>query len=201
MATRSNALSEIVRFWLQECHGLLLRESVPVKLQRNYSDIDFVVTAPGKKQVTLLSEIKFTNAIVETKDERDFDPRGLYFKKRLIADYEHIAASSNYTIPKAEKNINFSMFRIQHHTKALDIFNEQNFSKLFIFHKLDMHGIDDIITDLKNKDIHFISSEQILEDIHINFDTYRNGAGIRNSLVGDILDFLAHYHCWRPHKK
>ena len=67
MAARSNALSEIARFWLQECYGLFLRESVPVKLKRNNSDIDFVVTSPAKS-VTLLDRITFKNGEYLHKD-------------------------------------------------------------------------------------------------------------------------------------
>jgi len=67
MATRNNALSEITRFWLQECHGLFLRESVPVRVTRGISDIDFVVTSPKKEQVTLLDRIKFKTPLWKQK--------------------------------------------------------------------------------------------------------------------------------------
>jgi hypothetical protein len=128
MATRSNALSEICCFWLQECKGLFIRESVPVKLQRNNSDIDFMVTAPAGP-VTLLGEIKIKQAIVETKDERDFGSKGNDFAKRLLHDYEIL---KKYGINETKEHLCFSMLRKEHYCEATKIFGaDVLFSKIF----------------------------------------------------------------------
>jgi hypothetical protein len=196
MAARSNALSEITRFWLQECNGLFLRESVPVKLKRNNSDIDFIVTSPTGP-VTLLDRITFKNAIVETKDERDFDPRGTDFAKRLRNDYNLLDRNRMIS---AEISCCFSMLKKQHHDEAEKIFGQgSDFSKIFVFHALNDSGIDNMLAELRGKDIHIVTSCEMLSDIQQFFGA-RSGAGVRNSLVGDILDMLITYHKWRPRK-
>ncbi len=40
MSTRSNASTELARFWLQERHGCLLDEELPVPVPYALSDID-----------------------------------------------------------------------------------------------------------------------------------------------------------------
>lgn len=48
MASRSNAIGEVTRFWLQSRHGCLVGESIPVPVPYALSDIDLVaVTADG----------------------------------------------------------------------------------------------------------------------------------------------------------
>ena len=194
MATRSNALSEITRFWLQECHGFFLRESVPVKLKNSHSDIDFIVTSPTGP-VTCLNRITFENAIVETKDERDFDPRGADFAKRLRYDFEQLQGG----MISGDYPCNFSMLKEQHHTVAEEMFNGAAFSKIFIFHNLKLSGLEDVIAGLRDRNIHFVTSFEVLADIQEFFKTRPTGAGVRNALSGDILDMLITYHTWRPH--
>lgn len=191
MAERSNALSEITRFWLQECHGLLLKESIPVKLKHNNSDIDFAATSPAGS-VTLLNRITFKNAIIETKDERDYDSRGTNFSKRLIYDFGLLHNNFiNNDVP-----CNFSMLKKQHHEVAERIFNSADFAKIFIFHNIKSIGLEEIIADLYSRNIHVVTSSEMLSDIQVFFKKSRSGSGIRNSLVGDILDMLITYHGW-----
>ncbi|MDR2725721.1 MAG: hypothetical protein LBC90_06610 [Candidatus Adiutrix sp.] len=194
MATRNNALSEIARFWLQECHGLFLRESVPVKVKHGNSDIDFIVTSP-EESVTLLERIKFKHAIVETKDERDYDKLGTKFAERLQKDYRLLQGNRMIS---AETSCCFSMLKEQHHKQAEEIFGGNDFSKIFIFHSLNKTGLEDILAELCAKSIHVVTSSEILSDIQIYFKNHRHSAGIRNSLVGDILDMLITYHKWGP---
>lgn len=193
MAARSNALSEITRFWLQECHGLLLRESISVKLKRNHSDIDFVAASPAGP-VTLLNRVTFKNAIIETKDERDFDPRGTDFAKRLSYDFTLLQDR----VIDGDVACNFSMLKKQHHDAAGEIFKGADFAKIFIFHNLKSAILEDIIADLCGRDIHVVTSAEMLADIQDFFRKCRSGAGVRNSLVGDILDMLITYHGWGP---
>lgn len=192
MATRSNALSEIARFWLQECHGLFIRESVPVKLTHNNSDIDFAATTP-QESVTLLDRITFKNAIIESKDERDFDPKGNDFLKRL--NYDISILGSEYI--EGTQKCNFSMLKEQHHKKATEIFGGEDFVKLFIFHNIKITD-DALIGSLARKKIFVIKSGEMLGDILNCLKTGYQGASVRNSLVGDILDMLIRYHKWGP---
>lgn len=193
MAARSNALSEITRFWLQECHGLLVRESVPVKLRRNNSDIDFVATSAAN-EVTLLQRITFKNAVIETKDERDFDPRGTDFAKRLRQDVSLLQDG----VIDTDVSCNFSMLKKKHHEVAQEIFAGADFAKIFIFHNIKTIGLEDVTADLRSRNIHIVTSFEVLSDIQDFFKNSRSGAGIRNSLVGDILDMLFTYHKLGP---
>lgn len=195
MATRSNALSEIARFWLQECYGLFIRESIPVKLRYNNSDIDFAVTTPDIP-ITILNKITFKNAIIETKDERDFDPNGTDFTKRLLND---LSMMNEYFIDENKSGYCFSMLKEQHHKKAKEIFNGNDLIKIFIFHNIKLSD-NSIIIPLADKKIYIVKSEEILDDIIKFFKTKYPGSGIRNSLIGDIFDMLIRYHKWMPIK-
>ena len=192
MATRNNALSEISRFWLQERYGLFIRECIPVKVPRNWSDIDFAVTSPGGPRY-LLGRIPIVNAIVETKDERDFDPRGTDFTKRLLYDFSLL---KNGLIDE-NTSCNFSMLKEQHHEKAKELFNGEDYARIFIFHALKQsEALETIISQLRDLNIHFITSSEMLQDIHDFLKSDKRTAAIRNSLVGDILDMLMAYHKW-----
>lgn len=192
MATRNNALSEIARFWLQERHGLFIRESIPVRMPRNWSDIDFAVTS-CRGPVPLLKGISIVNAIVETKDERDFDPRGTDFAKRLMYDFSVL---KDGVIDK-NQSCNFSMLKEQHHEVGEKLFNGEKFAKIFIFHTLKpSDALDPIIAQLRELNIHFITSAEVLRDIQDFLKSKERTAAIRNSLVGDVLDMLMTYHQW-----
>lgn len=193
MATRNNALSEISRFWLQEQYGLFIRECIPVRVPRNWSDIDFAVTS-RKGPVSLLeNQITFVNAIVETKDERDFDPRGTDFAKRLMYDFSLLKDG----LIDENTSCNFSMLKEQHHKKAKELFNGEDYAKIFIFHTLKQSdALDTIKARLRELNIHFITSAEMLADIHKFLTSKARTAAIRNSLVGDILDMLMTYHRW-----
>ena len=86
MVARSNALSELTRFWLQARHGCLVDEAIPVKVPYAHSDIGLVVVRPDFQAWLLPDGTQVIRAIVETKDEHDFDPEGRDFGKRLRAD-------------------------------------------------------------------------------------------------------------------
>jgi hypothetical protein len=46
-------MSELTRFWLEACQACLLRETVPVPVPYNQSDLDFVAFRPDLKQFRL----------------------------------------------------------------------------------------------------------------------------------------------------
>lgn len=197
MATRSNALSELTRFWLQDCKGFLTRESIPVKFVHNRSDIDFIVSSPDSKYRKLTENISFKYAIIETKDERDFDKTGNNFADRLYNDY-YDSMNKDYLVDEDTK-CNFSMLKIQHHKIAQNIFGTSEFSKIFIFHNIKKEKfVENELEDLVAHNIHILTVDDILNDIVKYVKEKPDGAGIRNSLVGDILDLLINYRHWGP---
>jgi hypothetical protein len=50
MSSRSNALTEITRLWLQARHGCLVDESIPVPVPYALSDIDLIALRPDLKR-------------------------------------------------------------------------------------------------------------------------------------------------------
>src|SRR4051812_41396752 len=87
MAARSNAISEMTRFWLQARHGCLVDESVAVKVPGGNSDIDLVAMRPDGGRIALPdATILGPRVIVETKDEHDWDSSGGEFGANLRSD-------------------------------------------------------------------------------------------------------------------
>lgn len=77
MAARSNACSELVRFWLEARHGFLVGEGVPVPVPYALSDIDLLALHPRATAVTLPNgTVVGPHLIVETKDEHDWEATG-----------------------------------------------------------------------------------------------------------------------------
>jgi len=76
MASRSNACSELTRFWLEARHGYLITESVPVPVPYGRSDINFIAMHPRLNTLTLPDGSNLgPRLIVETKDEHDWEPK------------------------------------------------------------------------------------------------------------------------------
>lgn len=134
MAARSNALGELTRFWLQARHGCLIDESVAVKVPYGTSDIDLVAMRPDSKIWHLPDGSPIVRAIIETKDEHDFDPLGKDFAKRLRADVA--ALGDKLYIPKRQK-AHFTMLRQEHFEQAAQIFGGDDFDRLFVVHALE----------------------------------------------------------------
>jgi hypothetical protein len=53
MAGRSNAISELTRFWLQAKHRCLVYESLPVPVSYNQSDIDLLAVRGDMRKIEL----------------------------------------------------------------------------------------------------------------------------------------------------
>ena len=83
MTARTNALSELTRFWLQARNGCLVSEAIPVKVPYEHSDIDLTAMRPDLHPWSLPDDTLITRAIIECKDEHDFDHDGQDFGKRL----------------------------------------------------------------------------------------------------------------------
>lgn len=191
MAARSNALSELTRFWLQARHGCLIDEAVPVKVPYAHSDIDLVALRPDLQPWSLPDGTLITRAIIETKDEHDFDPAGRDFAARLRSDVN--AMGENLYIPAGQK-ANFTMLRQQHFEKAAALFGTTDFDRLFVVHALDRQVRAEICPSLaKNKRIHWLTAPELVMDLYQWYKGYDNRATLRHSLVGDLWHLLVGY--------
>ena len=69
MSTRTNACSELTRFWLEARHGCLVGEGIPVPVPYALSDIDLLALHPEQKRLTLPTGAAVgPRVIVEAKD-------------------------------------------------------------------------------------------------------------------------------------
>src|SRR5688500_14056739 len=125
MATRSNALSELTRLWLQERHGCLVRESVPVRVTRGTSDIDLLAASPTGALWGAGLIPPVVRAIVEAKDEHDYDPSGVEFARLIVAD---AAAMGGGRYAPRGASVKFSMLRQEHFEEAVSIFGSEDFA-------------------------------------------------------------------------
>ena len=137
MATRSNALSELTRFWLEARHGCLVQESIPVPVPYAQSDLDFLAMHPRGESVALPDGAQIgPRFIVETKDEHDWEPLGKAFAADLLGDLNKLNKESG-CIPPGTKGVKFSMLRTQHAERAAGIFGTPDFDRLFVVHAID----------------------------------------------------------------
>lgn len=148
MPARNNAMSELVRFWLESRHGCFVKESVPVKVPHNYSDIDLVAVRPDLQPWNLPDGTPITRAIVETKDEHDFDKHGTDFGKRLV--YDNSVLGSDLYTPEGTQ-VNFSMLRAEHYVEAKELFGTNEFDRIFVVHALNQNVRDELSPELKRE--------------------------------------------------
>src|SRR5829696_5321080 len=136
MASRSNALSELTRFWLEARHGCLVQESIPVPVPYAQSGIDFLAMHPRGESVALPDGAQIgPRFIVETKDEHDWEPFGKAFAAELLGDLANLDERGH--IPPGTKGVKCSMLRAQHAKRATDIFGTPDFDRLFVVHAID----------------------------------------------------------------
>ena len=84
MSTRSNASTELARFWLQERHGCLVDEELPVPVPYALSDIDLVAMRADLSTFTTPDGTTIgPRLIVEVKAEHDWDLAGREFGQLL----------------------------------------------------------------------------------------------------------------------
>ena len=190
MAERNNAISEIVRFYFETCKSCMTCESIPVKTNKNYSDIDLVAIPSDLNICELPNGIKFERAIIETKNELDYDKYGTDFAKRIIYDYS-IVKNNNYA--PSVSSVNFSMLSREHYEYASNIlFKNKKFIRIFIVHKIniDKDNVQECINNFKNIDVYFIQISDIINDLFKWYYNCQNKTIIRNSLVGDLIHLL-----------
>ena len=114
MPVRSNACSELTRFWLQARHGCLVDEGIPVPVPYALSDIDLVAVQPKLEPLRLPDGSRVgPRLIIETKDEHDWEPTGREFAACLRADTLKLGDSR--FIPRGAKGVKFTMLREEHY--------------------------------------------------------------------------------------
>jgi hypothetical protein len=188
MGTRSNACSELTRFWLQARHNCLVDESVPVAVPYALSDIDFLVIRPDLGRFSLPNgALVGPRLIVETKDEHDWDPSGKIFGADLRTDVAMMNEVSY--IPNGAKGVKFSMLRQQHYEKAAELFD-----RLFVVHALDPQVRAEMAPGLVDRRrIHLVTIRELVGDLMPWYKAHLRPAGLRHSLIGDLLHLLVGY--------
>ena len=192
MGARSNALSELTRFWLQARHGCLVNEAIPVKVKHGTSDIDLVALRPDLRAWSLPDGTGVTRAIVETKDEHDFDPAGRDYAKRLRSDV--LALGGGQFVPSGGE-CRFTMLRQEHYEKALALFGSSDFDRIFVVHALDEQARQEIGPALaRERRIHWVTAREIVGDLLTWYRTLDHRAALRHTLMGDLWHLLVG-HC------
>lgn len=189
MASRNNAIAEITRFWLQTRHGCLVDEAIPVPVPYALSDIDLVAVKPTMIPLTLPdgTQIK-PRLIVETKDEHDWEPRGVEFGNLLRKDLALMG--EHLYIPKGTKGVKFTMLRQEHFEKATELFGTKEFERILVVHALQSEIRAEISDDLAQRGIYIVTIAEVVQNLHSWYKSHPRKAGLRHSLVGDLWHLL-----------
>ena len=192
MPARSNALSELTRFWLESRHGCSIRESIPVPVPYALSDIDLLAVRPDARKFKLPSGDDLApRVIVETKDEHDFDANGKDFGKRLASDVALMAGGR--FIPAKTKGVGFVMLREEHFQVAAAVFGTDDFDRLFVVHAMDRETLEKHEQMLRQQRVYWITAKELLRDLLEWYPSVERPAGLRNCLVGDLFHLLFGY--------
>lgn len=197
MSERSNAISEITRFWLQARHNCLIYESLPVPVRYAQSDIDLLTITGNMSQFSLPDGTQVgPRLIVETKDEHDWEPKGKEFGLLLQKDIELIG---NGCFAPSGTKCKFSMLRQEHFEKAADFFGADDFDRLFVVHAIDVEVLNANKAFLAERRIYFLDIREIVNELLDWYSEYERPAGLRHTLVGDIWHLLIGF-CGCSHK-
>ena len=189
MASRSNAASELVRFWLEARHGCFLTEGVPVAVPYALSDIDFAAIQPAGRPLPLPGGSAVgPRLIVEAKDEHDWEPTGREFGALLRADIAK--ADGGAFVPKGTTNVKFSMLRQEHFERATELFGTADFDRLFVVHAIDPVALADLAPVLRAGRIHWLTLPAVVADLLAWHRVHPRPAALRHTLVGDLIHLL-----------
>jgi hypothetical protein len=193
MAARSNACSELTRFWLEARLGYLVHESVPVPVPYALSDIDFLAMQPRAVEsrpepVQVLGLSLKPRLIVETKDEHDWEASGREFGNYLQADIVKMGDAA--FIPLKTKGVKFTMLRQEHYRKAEQLFGTDDFDRLFVVHALDPSIRQALTPELSSRRIFWLTVPELVQDLVAWYRAHPRPAALRNTLVGDLLHLL-----------
>lgn len=189
MSSRTNACSEVARFWLEARHGCLVSEGIPVKVPYAHSDIDLVALHPlGRVLDIPTGDTVGPRVIVETKDEHDWDASGREFGQLLTADLAKMAGGP--FIPRGAKGVKFSMLREEHFDRAVNFFGSTDFDRLFIVHAIDSRVFGEWQSALAQQRIFWVTVPEIVRDLLAWYRVHEKQTTLRNTLVGDIFHLL-----------
>jgi hypothetical protein len=189
MASRSNACSELVRFWLETRHPCFVRERIPVRVPFGHSDIDFAAIHPRNEAVRLPSGVEIgPRLIVESKDEHDWDPSGKGFGMLLRGDILKMGADQ--FVPAKTKEIKFSMLRQEHFQCATELFGTNDFDRLFVTHAIDSSTLRDMSDALSARRIHWLTISDVVRDLLAWYEHYPHPTTLRNTATGDLVHLL-----------
>jgi hypothetical protein len=189
MASRTNACSELTRFWLEARHGCLVGEGVPVKVPSAHSDIDLVALHPLGQAFALPTGATIgSRLIVETKDEHDWEPSGREFGQLLRIDVAKM--DSGPFIPRGTKGVKFSMLRKEHFDRAVSLFGNGDFDRLFVVHAIDPRVLADLAPALSQQRIYWTTVPQIVRDLLRWYRSHAQPTTLRSTLVGDLFHLL-----------
>lgn len=199
MAARSNAMTELTRFWLQAKHHCLVDESLPVPVPRALSDLDLVAITSNLQQIKLPNgSCVGPRMILEVKDEHDWEPTGREFGHFFKSDLEKMMGKTY--IPEGTKGVKFTMLRQQHYEKAFKIFGDSSdFDRIFIVHAIDKTLFQDYEDLLRSQRITVMTIREIVADLYAWYETYERKAGLRHTLVGDLWHLLMGFCRYGPH--
>jgi hypothetical protein len=189
MATRTNACSELTRFWLEARHGCLVGEGIPVKVPYAHSDIDLMALHPHGHPFALPTGAPVgPRLIVETKDEHDWDVTGREFGQLLRADVARM--DGRPFVPRGAKGVRFSMLREEHFDCAAGLFGDGAFDRLFVVHAIDPTVLAELGPALTQRRIHWLTVPELVRDLLGWYRTHQRQTTLRNTLVGDLFHLL-----------
>jgi hypothetical protein len=189
MALRSNACRELTRFWLEERHGCLVRESLPIKVPEGNSDIDLIALRPDLTPFTLPDGTQVgPRLIVETKDEHDWEPRGIEFGACLRADA--VQMNGGTTVAIGAPGIKFTMLCQEQYNRARQVFGSDDFDRLFVVHALDPNVHQELRSSFARHRIYWTTVPIVVSDILTWYAVNPTESALRNALTGDLIHLL-----------
>jgi len=189
VSARSNACSELVRFWLQERHGCLIDDELPVPVPYALSDIDLVAMRADLSSFDLPDSTSIgPRVIVEAKAEHDWDITGREFGAALLKDLEIMG--DQMSIPLDARGVKFVMLRQQHYERAETNFGTQDLDRLFVVHALDPRERVELGPGLAERRIFWLIIPELVADIYAWYQTHPRRAALRRSPTGDLLHLL-----------
>ncbi len=194
MSSRSNACSELTRFWIEARHGCLVSESAPVPVPYGLSDIDLVAMQPALRHVVLPDGQSIgPRMIIETKDEHDWDPSGREFGKLLRADSD-LFGDHAYIRTGTAGSVKFSMLRQAHFEVACEIFGTDDFDRLFVVHAMNQSVLAALASEFRDRRIYWLTIQDVVRDLRDWYRSHSRPAGLRHDLMGDVWHLL-HGYC------
>lgn len=190
---RSNACSELTRFWLEARHGCLITESVPVPVPYGQSDLDLVAIQAALRPIIVPGGAAIgPRLIVEAKDEHDWEPTGREFGRFLRTDVSKMGQEPY--IPRDERgSVKFSMLRQAHFETAAQMFGTEDFDRLFVVHAIDQAVLRELDSTLAARRIYWTTLPMIVRDLMVWYRSHHRPTGLRHTFVGDLWHLLVGY--------